>query len=214
MASLLYLLLLSTWIASCHPLSPRHTDGATWENSVELEILGAQVNLSYNRPQLQDFRGRAQLKIPVKELVPTAPMAELVIDYNFNIIDAVNFVFKLAAEHKFILHGKPQTGSFSMSSRVKLGHRFLVYKVLQQDRMLLDMQLDSNMRNMLKARVYKEDWAGLELRAHKIPAGSSRRQEDIWTLELGAGRENYTGTAELDWAGGRLGLQADFPYRC
>ena len=101
-----------------------------------------------------------------------------------------------------------------MSSKVKLGHRLLAYKVLQQDGLLLDLQLEANMRNRLEARVHKQDWVGLEFRAHKIPAGSSSRQEDIWILELGAGGQNYTGTAELDWAGGRLDLQADFPYRC
>ena len=106
MASLLLHLLLSTWIASCHPLSQTDANGAAWENSLEMEILGVQVNLSYNRPQLQDFRGRAQVRIPVKELVPTVPMEELVIDYNFNIIDAVNFAFELGAEHKFFLHGR------------------------------------------------------------------------------------------------------------
>ena len=202
MASLLLLLLLATCIASCHP---RETDRAAWENSAELEILGGQVNLSYSTPQLQDFRGRARLRIPVKELIPTALMEELVIDYTFNIIDAVNVVFELGAEHEFILGGKPQTGSFSMSSKVELGHRLLAYQVLQQDRLLLDVQVEANMRNRLEARVHKEDWAGLELRAHKIPGGSSSSQEEIWSWRL-AGR---TTRARPSWTG----LEAGWTFR-
>merc|ERR1712004_613730 len=96
-----------------------------WDKEFDLSSMGILFQLKYNNPANPFEGGRAHVKVPGARFIRNAPFDDMDLDIEFNGGSAIDGLFDMKVNYKFIqkfmfLADRPQEGSFVLYRKIKL----------------------------------------------------------------------------------------------
>merc|ERR1711872_1135921 len=98
-----------------------------WDKEFDLSSMGIPFQLKYNNPANPFEGGRAHVKVPGARFIRNAPFDDMDLDIEFNGGSAIDGLFDMKVDYKFIqkfmfLADRPQEGSFVLCKIKWTGH--------------------------------------------------------------------------------------------
>merc|ERR1712013_496166 len=97
-----------------------------WDKEFDLSSMGILFQLKYNNPANPFEGGRAHVKVPGARFIRNAPFDDMDLDIEFNGGSAIDGLFDMKVDYKFIqkfmfLADRPQEGSFVLYRKMEGG---------------------------------------------------------------------------------------------
>merc|ERR1712117_769496 len=97
-----------------------------WDKEFDLSSMGILFQLKYNNPADPFEGGRAHVKVPGARFIRNAPFDDMDLDIEFNGGSAIDGLFDMKVDYKFIqkfmfLADRPQEGSFVLYRKMEGG---------------------------------------------------------------------------------------------
>merc|ERR1712088_1143278 len=135
-----------------------------WDKEFDLSSMGILFQLKYTNPSNPFEGGRAHVKVPGARFVRNAPFDDMEMDIEFNGGSAIDGLFDMKVDYKFIqkfmfLADRPQEGSFVLYRKLEGGMWKTRVTVDNNNRMpkpFLDIAVESDRKTKLNLKVDSE----------------------------------------------------------
>ena len=136
-----------------------------WDKEFDLSSMGILFQLKYTNPSNPFEGGRAHVKVPGARFVRNAPFDDMEMDIEFNGGSAIDGLFDMKVDYKFIqkfmlLADRPQEGSFILSRKLEAGKwktRVTVDNNNRVPKPFLDISVECDWKNKLKMIIIFEE---------------------------------------------------------
>merc|ERR1711962_26465 len=159
-----------------------------WDKEFDLSSMGILFQLKYNNPANPFEGGRAHVKVPGARFIRNAPFDDMDLDIEFNGGSAIDGLFDMKVNYKFIqkfmfLADRPQEGSFVLYRKMEGG------KWKTKVHVLFNFQEDNK-------------W---ELKVDRVPGQKM-------TIEATVNGKKWTGVGNLNQGEMKLNLKMDSEF--
>ena len=181
-----------------------------WDKELDLETLGVVFQLKYNDPAHPFKGGHAHVKFPGRRFFSNAPFDDVDLDIEFNGGDALDGLFDMKVNYKFVqkfvfLADRPQEGSFEMYRKLEGGlwkTRVTVDNNNRHPRPFFDISLESDHETKVHGVFVYNDDNRWEFKLERVPGQSI-------TADFILNGVHYTGTVTIDKAAKKLAVVAN-----
>jgi len=189
----------------------KRSTGGEWDKEFDLSTLGVLFQLKYINPANPFEGGRAHVMFPGAKFISNAPFDNMDLDIDFAGGDAIDGLFDMKVNYKFIqkftfLADRPQEGSFAVYRKFEGGMwktRVTVDNNNKVPHPFLDVAVESDRQTKLNAIFNFEEDNKWEFKAVRVPGQSIN-------LELLVNGHKYTGVGTIDMAAMKLNLRVTF----
>merc|ERR1712013_111167 len=165
-----------------------------WDKEFDLSSMGILFQLKYNNPANPFEGGRAHVKVPGARFIRNAPFDDMDLDIEFNGGSAIDGLFDMKVDYKFIqkfmfLADRPQEGSF------------VLYRKMEGGMWKTKVTVDNN--NMIPKPFLEDNkW---ELKVDRV-------QGQKMTIEATINGKKWTGVGNLNQGEMKLNLKMDSEF--
>merc|ERR1712088_355341 len=179
-----------------------------WDKEFDLSSMGILFQLKYTNPSNPFEGGRAHVKVPGARFVSGAPFDDMEMDIEFNGDSAIDGLFDMQVDYKFIqkfmfLADRPQEGSFVLYRKMEGGMwktRFTIDNNNMMPKPFLDIAVESDRKTKLHVLFNFEEDNKWELKIDRVPGQSI-------TIEATINGQKWTGVGALNKADMKLNLR-------
>merc|ERR1712032_982400 len=184
-----------------------------WDKEFDLSSMGILFQLKYTNPANPFEGGRAHVKVPGARFVRNAPFDDMEMDIEFNGGSAIDGLFDMKVDYKFIqkfmfLADRPQEGSFVLYRKMEGGMWKTKVTVDNNNRMpkpFLDIAVESDRKTKLHVLFNFEEDNKWELKVDRVPGQKM-------TIEAVIDGQKWTGEGTLDQGDMKLNLKVDSEF--
>merc|ERR1712061_809551 len=184
-----------------------------WDKEFDLSSMGILVQLKYTNPSNPFEGGRAHVKVPGARFVRNAPFDDMDMDITFNGGSAIDGLFDMKVDYKFIqkfmfLADRPQEGSFVLYRKLEGGMWKTRVTVDNNNRMpkpFLDIAVESDRKTKLHVLFNFEEDNKWELKIDRVPGQKM-------TIEAVIDGQKWTGVGTLNQGDMKLNLKVDSEF--
>merc|ERR1711962_855083 len=181
-----------------------------WDKEFDLSSMGILFQLKYNNPANPFEGGRAHVKVPGARFIRNAPFDDMDLDIEFNGGSAIDGLFDMKVDYKFIqkfmfLADRPQEGSFVLYRKME-GGMWKTKVTVDNNNMMPKPFLDISVKSDRKTKLhvlfnFQEDnkW---ELMVDRVPGQKM-------TIEVTVNGKKWTGVGNLNQGEMKLNLKMD-----
>merc|ERR1712012_827184 len=166
-----------------------------WDKEFDLSSMGILFQLKYNNPANPFEGGRAHVKVPGARFIRNAPFDDMDLDIEFNGGSAIDGLFDMKVDYKFIqkfmfLADRPQERSFVLYRKME-GGMWKTKVTVDNNNMMpkpfLDISVESDRKTKLHVLFNFEEDNKWELKVDRIPGQSITIEATIngqkWTMQ-------------------------------
>merc|ERR1712032_1399361 len=184
-----------------------------WDKEFDLSSMGILFQLKYTNPANPFEGGRAHVKVPGARFVRNAPFDDMEMDIEFNGGSAIDGLFDMKVDYKFIqkfmfLADRPQEGSFVLYRKMEGGMWKTRVTVDNNNRMpkpFLDIAVESDRKTKLHVLFNFEEDNKWELKVDRVPGQKM-------TIEAVIDGQKWTGEGTLNQGDMKLNLKVDSEF--
>merc|ERR1712165_359157 len=184
-----------------------------WDKEFDLSSMGILFQLKYNNPANPFEGGRAHVKVPGARFIRNAPFDDMDLDIEFNGGSAIDGLFDMKVNYKFIqkfmfLADRPQEGSFVLYRKLEGGMwktRVTVDNNNMMPKPFLDIAVESDRKTKLHMLFNFEEDNKWELKIDRIPGQKM-------TIEAVIDGQKWTGVGTLNQGEMKLNLKVDSEF--
>merc|ERR1712203_411176 len=184
-----------------------------WDKEFDLSSMGILFQLKYTNPANPFEGGRAHVKVPGARFVSGAPFDDMEMDIEFNGGSAIDGLFDMKVDYKFIqkfmfLADRPQEGSFVLYRKLEGGMWKTRVTVDNNNRMpkpFLDIAVESDRKTKLHVLFNFEEDNKWELKIDRVPGQKM-------TIEAVIDGQKWTGVGTLNQGDMKLNLKVDSEF--
>merc|ERR1712130_338790 len=181
-----------------------------WDKEFDLSSMGILFQLKYTNPANPFEGGRAHVKVPGARFVRNAPFDDLEMGIEFNGGSAIDGLFDMKVDYKFIqkfmfLADRPQEGSFVLYRKMEGGMwktRVTVDNNNKMPKPFLDIAVESDRKTKLHMLFNFEEDNKWELKIDRVPGQKM-------TIEAVIDGQKWTGVGTLNQGEMKLNLKVD-----
>merc|ERR1711872_775263 len=180
-----------------------------WDKEFDLSSMGILFQLKYNNPANPFEGGRAHVKVPGARFIRNAPFDDMDLDIEFNGGSAIDGLFDMKVDYKFIqkfmfLADRPQEGSFVLYRKME-GGMWKTKVTVDNNNMMpkpfLDISVESDRKTKLHVLFNFQEDNKWELKVDRVPGQKM-------TIEATVNGKKWTGVGNLNQ--GEMKLTVDF----
>merc|ERR1712088_211994 len=183
-----------------------------WDKEFDLSSMGILFQLKYTNPTNPFEGGRAHVKVPGARFVRNAPFDDMDLDIEFNGGSAIDGLFDMKVNYKFIqkfmfLADRPQEGSFVLYRKME-GGMWKTRVTGDNNRMpkpFLDIAVESDRKTKLHVLFNFEEDNKWELKVDRVPGQKM-------TIEATINGQKWTGVGNLNQGEMKLNLKMDSEF--
>merc|ERR1712156_583371 len=181
-----------------------------WDKEFDLSSMGILFQLKYNNPANPFEGGRAHVKVPGARLIRNAPFDDMDLDIEFNGGSAIDGLFDMKVDYKFIqkfmfLADRPQEGSFVLYRKME-GGMWKTKVTVDNNNMMpkpfLDISVESDGKTKLHVLFNFQEDNKWELKVDRVPGQKM-------TIEATVNGQKWTGVGNLNQGEMKLNLKMD-----
>merc|ERR1712013_158106 len=181
-----------------------------WDKEFDLSSMGILFQLKYNSPANPFEGGRAHVKVPGARFIRDAPFDDMDLDIEFNGGSAIDGLFDMKVDYKFIqkfmfLADRPQEGSFVLYRKME-GGMWKTKVTVDNNNMMpkpfLDISVESDRKTKLHVLFNFQEDNKWELKVDRIPGQKM-------TIEATINGQKWTGVGNLSQGEMKLKLKID-----
>merc|ERR1719216_478334 len=184
-----------------------------WDKEFDLSSMGILFQLKYTNPANPFEGGRAHVKVPGARFVRNAPFDDMELDIEFNGGSAIDGLFDMKVDYKFIqkfmfLADRPQEGSFVLYRKMEGGMwktRVTVDNNNMMPKPFLDIAVESDRKTKLHVLFNFEEDNKWELKVDRVPGQKM-------TIEAVVNGQKWTGVGTLNQGDMKLNLKMDSEF--
>merc|ERR1712172_329561 len=184
-----------------------------WDKEFDLSSMGILFQLKYTNPANSFEGGRAHVKVPGARFVRNAPFDDMEMDIEFNGGSAIDGLFDMKVDYKFIqkfmfLADRPQEGSFVLYRKMEGGMWKSKVTIDNNNRMpkpFLDIEVESDRKTKLHVLFNVEEDNKWELKVDRVPGQKM-------TIEAVVNGQKWTGVGTLNQGDMKLNLKMDSEF--
>merc|ERR1712038_573897 len=184
-----------------------------WDKEFDLSSMGILFQLKYTNPSNPFEGGRAHVKVPGARFVRNAPFDDMEMDIEFNGGSAIDGLFDMKVDYKFIqkfmfLADRPQEGSFVLYRKLEGGMwktRVTVDNNNMMPKPFLDIAVESDRKTKLHMLFNFEEDNKWELKIDRVPGQKM-------TIEAVIDGQKWTGVGTLNQGDMKLNLKVDSEF--
>merc|ERR1711971_714306 len=184
-----------------------------WDKEFDLSSMGILFQLKYTNPANPFEGGRAHVKVPGARFVRNAPFDDMGMDIEFNGGSAIDGLFDMKVDYKFIqkfmfLADRPQEGSFVLYRKMEGGMWKSKVTIDNNNRMpkpFLDIEVESDRKTKLHVLFNFEEDNKWELKVDRVPGQNM-------TIEAVIDGQKWTGEGTLNQGVMKLNLKVDSEF--
>merc|ERR1711910_17610 len=184
-----------------------------WDKEFDLSSMGILFQLKYTNPSNPFEGGRAHVKVPGARFVRNAPFDDMEMDIEFNGGSAIDGLFDMKVDYKFIqkfmfLADRPQEGSFVLYRKMEGGMwktRVTVDNNNKMPKPFLDIAGESDRKTKLHVLFNFEEDNKWELKIDRVPGQKM-------TVEATINGQKWTGVGNLNQGDMKLNLKMDSEF--
>merc|ERR1712241_932368 len=184
-----------------------------WDKEFDLSSMGILFQLKYHQPINPFEGGRAHVKVPGARFVSGAPFDDMDLDIEFNGGSAIDGLFDMKVDYKFIqkfmfLADRPQEGSFVLYRKMEGGMwktRVTVDNNNKMPKPFLDIAVESDRKTKLHVLFNFEEDNKWELKIDRVPGQKM-------TIEATINGQKWTGVGNLNQGEMKLNLKMDSEF--
>merc|ERR1711971_1377672 len=184
-----------------------------WDKEFDLSSMGVLFQLKYTNPANPFEGGRAHVKVPGARFVRNAPFGDMEMDIEFNGGSAIDGLFDMKVDYKFIqkfmfLADRPQEGSFVLYRKMEGGMWKTRVTIDNNNRMpkpFLDIAVESDRKTKLHVLFNFEEDNKWELKIDRVPGQKM-------TIEATINGQKWTGVGNLNQGDMKLNLKMDSEF--
>merc|ERR1712172_80464 len=184
-----------------------------WDKEFDLSSMGVLFQLKYTNPANPFEGGRAHVKVPGARFVRNAPFDDMEMDIEFNGGSAIDGLFDMKVDYKFIqkfmfLADRPQEGSFVLYRKMEGGMWKSKVTIDNNNRMpkpFLDIEVESDRKTKLHVLFNFEEDNKWELKVDRVPGQKM-------TIEAVVNGQKWTGVGTLNQGDMKLNLKMDSEF--
>merc|ERR1711971_538536 len=184
-----------------------------WDKEFDLSSMGILFQLKYTNPANPFEGGRAHVKVPGARFVRNAPFDDMEMDIEFNGDSAIDGLFDMKVDYKFIqkfmfLADRPQEGSFVLYRKMEGGMWKSKVTIDNNNRMpkpFLDIEVESDRKTKLHVLFNFEEDNKWELKVDRVPGQKM-------TIEAVVNGQKWTGVGTLNQGDMKLNLKMDSEF--
>merc|ERR1711962_1670047 len=141
-----------------------------WDKEFDLSSMGILFQLKYNNPANPFEGGRAHVKVPGARFIRNAPFDDMDLDIEFNGGSAIDGLFDMKVNYKFIqkfmfLADRPQEGSFVLYRKMEGGMRktkvHVLFNFQEDNKWELKVDRVPGQKMTIEATVNGKKWTGV-----------------------------------------------------
>ena len=204
----------------------KRSTGGEWDKEFDLSTLGVLFQLKYINPANPFEGGRAHVMFPGAKFISNAPFDNMDLDIDFAGGDAIDGLFDMKVNYKFIqkftfLADRPQEGSFAVYRKFEGGMwktRVTVDNNNRVPKPFLDISVECDWKNKLKMIIiFEEDSSYNEWRLKIERSLTSQVPFDVdnpgqkMTFDAYINGQNWFGKGILNTRDMKLILEIDSP---
>merc|ERR1712024_94779 len=184
-----------------------------WDKEFDLSSMGILFQLKYTNPSNPFEGGRAHVKVPGARFVRNAPFDDMEMDIEFNCGSAIDGLFDMKVDYKFIqkfmfLADRPQEGSFVLYRKMEGGMwktRVTVDNNNMMPKPFLDIAVESDRKTKLHGLSNFEEDNKWELKIDRVPGQKM-------TVGATINGQKWTGVGNLNQGEMKLNLKMDSEF--
>merc|ERR1711962_1203747 len=179
----------------------------------DLSSMGILFQLKYNNPANPFEGGRAHVKVPGARFIRNAPFDDMDLDIEFNGGSAIDGLFDMKVNYKFIqkfmfLADRPQEGSFVLYRKME-GGMWKTKVTVDNNNMMpkpfLDISVESDRKTKLHVLFNFQEDNKWELKVDRVPGQKM-------TIEVTVNGQKWTGVGNLNQGEMKLNLKMDSEF--
>merc|ERR1712088_79268 len=184
-----------------------------WDKEFDLSSMGILFQLKYNNPANPFEGGRAHVKVPGARFIRNAPFDDMDLDIEFNGGSAIDGLFDMKVNYKFIqkfmfLADRPQEGSFVLYRKME-GGMWKTKVTVDNNNMMpkpfLDISVESDRKTKLHVLFNFQEDNKWELKVDRVPGQKM-------TIEATVNGKKWTGVGNLNQGEMKLNLKMDSEF--
>merc|ERR1712212_79776 len=184
-----------------------------WDKEFDLSSMGILFQLKYTNPANPFEGGRAYVQVPGARFVRNAPFDDMEMDIEFNGGSAIDGLFDMKVDYKFIqkfmfLADRPQEGSFVLYRKMEGGMwktRVTIDNNNKMPKPFLDIAVESDRKTKLHVLFNFEEDNKWELKVDRVPGQKM-------TIEATINGQKWTGVGNLNQGEMKLNLKMDSEF--